>query len=163
MPTPVYDLSPHQLEWLYNNQTLTGGEPLGEEGNCSLQQQLGSPTSTTQILFTDSAKLTSVPEVEHDDEEETAGRITEGIDSKHDMAAALARKRRSGEAINGDGLMIPNNQCPRTSTQKPQKQLLASLFPHTNERLTWEQSFANLQVYHSQYGVSTKKAMLLVP
>lgn len=146
MPTPVYDLSPHQLEWLYNNQTLTGGEPLGEEGNGSLQQ-LGSPTTATQILFTESEKLTSVPEIEHDDEE-TAD-IIEGV-VDHDMTA-VARKLRPGEAI--DGGIMPN-QCPRTSIQKQQKQQ-SSLFPHTNERLTWEQSFANLQVYHAQYGVST--------
>jgi hypothetical protein len=156
MPTPVYDLSPHQLEWLYSNQTLTGGEPLGEEGNCS-QQEMASPTTTTQILFTESEKLKTVPEVEHDDEETET---TEGIDS--DMTA-VARKRRPGEAF-----MMPeitrhhNGSSMIASTQKQHKKV-SSLFPHTNERLTWEQSFANLQVYHAEFGVSPNIARLLAP
>jgi hypothetical protein len=125
MPSEVFDLSPQQMDWLYEHQALKNVDALHH--------------LDAFAPFHDSSP--SVSPRPH----QPGHYIDFRQDSSTGMESSTNHRSTSHETANGYG--SPSCGSPELVTE-------AIAFPFTCERPTWEQSLANLLCYKEHHGVS---------
>ena len=145
MPREVFELTPPQLEWLIENQTLTGGEALHESSKMGCGVGSFGPSHSAPAGYSPQQEamyyhqpplqpphphMEGYPSIEYD-----GG----GPVPLHDRDHYNRGMDSSEEELE---VHYPSDQ------DRPEDP-----YPHRVGKLTWEQSFDNLKIYAEKNGV----------